>query len=305
MENQFNVDAVAEKVKPDSFVLAMGDNTGYGWHADFYNGWDEGAIPELMKTCPQGDYGNEDIGLCPSFKKTSISNDACKLKTFYEENVEKPGKNLPGCNPISDVNPAPIYAIAPLGSYTTNCKAVGSPSGPSAPESSLAPAESSTLVTTTRPTAKPTKTHAHHPHGSPSSAIICPKSNAKTYWVKGKQFRVQCGIDHAGGDMKMVTAHSLGECIAACAEEDECVDVSLSGTACYLKSTLGKREKNSGVNGAKLGDPGTAGTVTTMGNVLKPKQTAHVTQLVTVTPGAQKRHLHEHAHAHHVRRGSF
>ena len=327
MENQFDIDALGDKVKPDSFVLAMGDNLGYGWHADFYNGWDHGAIPDLIATCPQGQYGNEDIGSCPTFKKFSTSNDACKLKTSYVENVEKPGKALPGCNPIVDTNPAPMYETAPLGTYSTNCKVAGGgppgggPPGGSPPkQSSVAPAGSSTaaspstMATSTKSGSKPTttkKTHPHHPHGSPSSAISCPDSNHKKYWVKGKQFRVQCSIDHAGGDLKMVSAQSLGECIAACAKEDQCVDVSLSGTACYMKSTLGTKEKNSGINGARLVDSGTAGTVTTAGDsedsvvTVTQKQTAHVLQHVTVTAEAQRRHLHDHARGVHLGRRSL
>lgn len=330
IENQFNLDSIADKVKPGSFVLAQGDNTGYGWHADFFSGWDDGAIPELFATCPQGSYGNEDIGLCPSFKKFSISNDDCKLKGFFKEKVDKPGKALPGCNPIVDTNPAPMFPTAPLGTYTTDCKAGKSPeidssaSPGSAPESSVAPAGSSqaggspspsTMVTSTKPTTTK-NAHPHHSQGSSASNISCPASNNKLYTVKGKRFRIQCGTDHVAGDLKMVTAHSLGGCVAACSKEDQCVDVSLSGTACYLKSSLGQRETNSAINGAKLVDSGTVGTVTTMGDSASPsegsegdvatvtqKRTADVTQLVTVTAGA-RRHLHNHARGVHLGRRS-
>jgi hypothetical protein len=300
MENQFDIDSLGDTVKPDSFVLAMGDNTGYGWHADFYNGWDTGAIPELMATCPQGQYGNEDIGLCPSFKKFSTSNADCKLKTFFKENVDKPGKNLPGCNPIIDTNPAPMFPTAPLGSYTTDCKAGGDTSNdttPSSPPTSVAPAESTTMITTSKPTTT-SKPRPGQPHGPPASAISCPASNRKLYWSNGKQFRVQCDTDHAGGDLKMVTAHSLGECVAACAKEAKCVDVSLSGTACYMKSTLGKREKNSGINGAKLVDSGTAGTVTTLAKRSSPSEGSQATSEF------QWRHLHNHVHGVHLGRRS-
>ena len=249
----------------------MGDNTGYGWHADFYSGWDDGAIPDLMATCPQGQYGNEDIGSCPSFKKFSTSNNACKLKTFYQEKVDAPGQDLPGCNPIIDTNPAPIFPIAPLGSYTTDCKAGGSGSPPPKSGPTTSP---STLTTSTKSATSPTTTSKTKP-GSPSPSISCPTSNHKTYTVNGKQFKVQCGTDHSGGDLKMVSAQSLGDCITACAGESQCVDVSLSGTACYMKSSLGKRETNSAVNGAKL-----------------------------VNSGAQRRHLHDHARGVHLGRRS-
>lgn len=338
IENQFDLDSVSSQVKPDSFVLAMGDNTGYGWHSDFYNGWKDGAIPGLLASCPQGEYGNEDIGSCPTFEKSSVSNNACKLKTTYVEKVTTPGQNLPGCNPVRDTNPAPYYETAPLGTYSTNCKLVGGGSGPpppansssvaasappasssaapstgsssmsgsalpqssaagsSAPVSSAAP--SSTLTTTVKTsssTAKPTHYHGHD--------ISCPASAHKTYTFHGKTFKVQCGVDHSGGNLKSVTAQSLTECIAACAKTDGCVDVSLRGTACYMKSTLGQRVPDSGIVGARVIDSGTGGTVTDT-----HVQRAYVTEVVTVTAGSHRRearHAHAQAHAAHMRRGSF
>nr|POF06938.1 hypothetical protein CFP56_31562 [Quercus suber] len=115
IENQFDLHSVVDEVKPNTFVLAMGDDTGYGWHADFFNGWEEGAIPAILASCPPNKYGNEDIGLCSAMKKTSTPNGKCTLTSSYDEEVTLPGDALPGCNPVSDTNPAPIYAAAPLG----------------------------------------------------------------------------------------------------------------------------------------------------------------------------------------------
>ena len=119
--------------------------------------------------------------------------------------------------------------------------------------------------------------------------------------MHGKTFKVQCGIDHAGGDLKSTLAHSLAECMHQCAETDGCVDVSLSGVACYMKSTLGKRLKNSGVVGAKLLGhvdhkpvPKVAGNAVTHTNVEK----AYTTEIVTVTARHEARHVHQHLHRH-------
>ena len=279
----------------------MGDNTGYGWHADFFNGWKDGAIPGLLASCPQGEYGNEDVGSCPSFEKSSVSNNACKLKTTYVEKVTTPGQNLPGCNPVSDKNPAPYYETAPLGTYSTDCKLV-SGGGPPPPAGSGAP-HSSATTSSTLTTAVKTSTPPAKPSPSNSQDISCPASNHKTYKFNGKTFRVQCGVDHSGGDLKSVSAHSLAECIAACAKTNGCVDVSLSGTACYMKSSLGRKVPDIGIVGARLLDSGTAGPVTNT-NVDK----ARVTEAVTVTAGSHRRearHAHAQAHAAHMRRGSF
>lgn len=144
LENFFDIDSVASKVKPNSFVLAQGDNTGYGSHADFFNGWEDGALPALLTQCPQPQWGNEDVGTCPNFK-SSGSASSCKLPVQYEENVDTPGKFLPGCNPVSDQSPAPQMAIAPLGTSTDKCNkdaGGGSPSGSPASSASASSAPS-------------------------------------------------------------------------------------------------------------------------------------------------------------------
>jgi len=68
----------------------------------------------------------------------------------------------------------------------------------------------------------------------------------------GSSFLLECGIDHAGGDLAMTYVSSFAGCIAACATTSGCVDVSLSGNACYMKSTLGNALSASNIYGAKL-----------------------------------------------------
>lgn len=147
IENFFNVDEVAGSVNANSFVLAQGDNTGYGMHSDFFNGWEDGALPDLLSTCPQPEYGNENVGTCSNFK-SSGSASSCSLPVQYKEDVNNPGKFLPGCNPISDNNPAPQMAIAPLGDSADQCKGSsggGIPSSGSPPASSYAPSPTNSV----------------------------------------------------------------------------------------------------------------------------------------------------------------
>ncbi|THW52879.1 alpha/beta-hydrolase [Aureobasidium pullulans] len=96
-----------------------------------------------------------------------------------------------------------------------------------------------------------------------ASALSCPASNNQvyTYAGNGAQFVIECGIDHAGGDMASTSVKNLEGCIAACATTAGCVDVSLSGSACYLKKSLGAAVNNGGVLGARF--VGTAATSST------------------------------------------
>ncbi|RMY67353.1 hypothetical protein D0863_07849 [Hortaea werneckii] len=81
----------------------------------------------------------------------------------------------------------------------------------------------------------------------------CPESNNTLFKTpNGAEFAIECGIDHAAGDIGMVYVRNLGECAVRCSETSGCVDVSLSGAACYLKSDVGPTSYNAAINGARL-----------------------------------------------------
>ncbi|USW48743.1 Putative carbohydrate-binding WSC, PAN/Apple domain, alpha/Beta hydrolase [Septoria linicola] len=102
---------------------------------------------------------------------------------------------------------------------------------------------SSTSSTSSSVTATPT---------AGSSSISCPSADGTTVTSIGKKFLIECGIDHAGGDIASTTVSSFQGCVDACAQNSQCVDVSLSGSACYLKGTLGAAVSNAAIWGAKL-----------------------------------------------------
>ncbi|KAF2156578.1 hypothetical protein K461DRAFT_308871 [Myriangium duriaei CBS 260.36] len=90
---------------------------------------------------------------------------------------------------------------------------------------------------------------------STAISATCPQNNGTIYVEpsSGYQYLLECGIDHSGGDLSMTYVSSFSACIAACAQNKGCVDVSLSGTACYMKSSVGSAiYSNSGIKGAKL-----------------------------------------------------
>jgi hypothetical protein len=89
------------------------------------SGWKSGAIPELFSTCPQGEWGNHDIGTCPSFA-AGADTSSCKQKVTYKESVDTPGQYLPGCNPVVTTDPAPKMEVAQLGVCTAECRKAGS-----------------------------------------------------------------------------------------------------------------------------------------------------------------------------------
>ncbi|MCJ1481549.1 hypothetical protein MMC06_001708 [Schaereria dolodes] len=104
------------------FVLSSGDPTGYGYHIDFLNGWNVGALKSAMPTCQPGNTFNPPLSDPSCFGKlggtyTSPEMAACTVKPTVNENVgwtygqvdtSYPGylthggvlDALPGCNPI-------------------------------------------------------------------------------------------------------------------------------------------------------------------------------------------------------------
>jgi hypothetical protein len=179
IESFFNIDEVADKVKPDSFVLAQGDNTGYGMHHDFFNGWEKGALPALLSGCPQPQWGNEDVGTCPGFK-SSGSASSCTLPTQFKEDVDAPGKFLPGCNPIVDTSPAPRFAVAPLGTSTDKCDKAAGNGGSSAAPSSAAPSASGYAPSGSAPPAGSSSGGASQPAASSAVPSVSYGSYAAT-----------------------------------------------------------------------------------------------------------------------------
>lgn len=76
--------------------------------------------------------------------------------------------------------------------------------------------------------------------GPQTQAPFCPGSNATQYLAQnGAVFAVECFIDRYGNDLKMIYVSSFQACIDACASTSGCADVSLSGSACYMKSKVG------------------------------------------------------------------
>lgn len=300
MENTFNLHSVAGQIKADSYVLAMGDETGYGFHADFFNGWEDGAIPDLLTSCPEEYYGNADAGLCSSFKKTSTPSGDCKLKTTFDEKVEDPGNALPGCNPITNTNPAPKLAIAAVGVISTTCDVLsgvvdtvgdavggllGGGNNNNNDQTTQATQQATTLMTATATrsaASEPTMTLAVNNKAVSSDSgddtLSCPDSNGSTFTSNNRDYEIECGTDHPGGDYNRVFKTTFQSCVEECAQAEQCVAVSMSGSACYLKSELRRSRSNRAIAGAKL---------VSGGNEKREFEHSHA-----------RRHLHSHAHAH-------
>jgi hypothetical protein len=96
-----------------------------------------------------------------------------------------------------------------------------------------------------------TTTNTGSASASSSAGPSCPGSNNTIVTSYGQNFTIECGIDHSGGDLTSLSVSSFQQCIDTCSQNSQCVDLSLSGNSCYLKSSLGAAVTN-GVWGARL-----------------------------------------------------
>ncbi|KAI7541180.1 hypothetical protein KC331_g8728, partial [Hortaea werneckii] len=114
------------------------------------------------------------------------------------------------------------------------------------------------LIEATSPSASSPATSAPAVTTRPGATPLCPANNGFIYTTEnGQEFIIECFIDHPGGNLDMVEMTGAGntwfaQCIETCANYPGCLDVSLFGAACYLKSTLNPPTSADGIRGARL-----------------------------------------------------
>ena len=100
------------------FVFANGDTTGYGFHADFLNGWDAGVLENAVKNC-LNDPNIRDIQSCPILNESynpDFPRTCPEQPPEVIEQVRGMLSKLPGCNPITSGPGAALQQLCPPGS---------------------------------------------------------------------------------------------------------------------------------------------------------------------------------------------
>ncbi|OTA91957.1 hypothetical protein M434DRAFT_32229 [Hypoxylon sp. CO27-5] len=128
-ETIWDTNAEQFRGRPGQFVVANGDPTGYGYHADFMSGWDVPFLQEAINTCTN-DTGN--IRDCPLFMnngplQTEEEQGECQFDMppvlALEDGAAKNLKNLPGNLPIQS---GPESATAGAGNINSAISAATS-----------------------------------------------------------------------------------------------------------------------------------------------------------------------------------
>lgn len=91
------------------FVFSMGDPTGYGYHGDFVNGWDQATLASAVKDCTNLSGDIHDCPVLQLFTGTEQSN--CFVEPKVNELTTGWLNALPGCNKVQ-AGPSPAVAAA-------------------------------------------------------------------------------------------------------------------------------------------------------------------------------------------------
>ncbi|KAI8943290.1 hypothetical protein NX059_001310 [Plenodomus lindquistii] len=91
------------------FVFSNGDPTGYGFHGDFVNGWDEAVLQDAIDTCDDSSGAVEKCAAVSMYTPTQCN--ACKIPVTVREDTGGVLEELPGCNPVT---PGPDPAPKPI-----------------------------------------------------------------------------------------------------------------------------------------------------------------------------------------------
>lgn len=189
----------------------------------------------------------------------SLSGTACYLKSALGTATLNSAVNavrlVAAGSSVSSSSSSTVLSSKTSTLISSSTSSTSSSSVASSSSSSISTLKTSILASTSSTSTKTTTTSSSTAASSTSSVPLCPNLNSTVYTdtATGYKFTIECGIDHAGGDLSMVYVQNLAGCIAACAKTTSCVDVSLSGAACYMKKSVGAPVySNSGILGARL-----------------------------------------------------
>jgi len=170
------------------FVYSYGDPTGYGYHADFLNGWDKGVLQRAVDECNCDQYG--DPTCCVNKGIFSMNKGMqCRITKAIDEQTTGTLTKLPGNNPVQKEgvratmfpDPNTPTLLAPIYAYTGNTPTVvGKPIPPASggPASSVALPSSSYTSGASSASAFPSPSSVALPTPSGSAPPVFPSSVA-------------------------------------------------------------------------------------------------------------------------------
>ncbi|KAH8889272.1 hypothetical protein GQ53DRAFT_748351 [Thozetella sp. PMI_491] len=214
--------------------------------------WEEtSTLPEPRSPLYQS-YPPSAFAGSPYTASTSATLPCSQLLDNDSTPSKPPRADSPGHKAIWGVKRQTFWAVVAVGAFTAVVAialgvglgvALHKNTGAStATGGGLPPPRSATSTPLPTPTAQSTV--------APSSKITCPASNLTLYTTStgSQKYLLLCGRDYAGAggavDISNQEADTMGACIEACAEVEECVGAGWGSynnePTCFLKSSVGE-----------------------------------------------------------------
>ncbi|KAJ7082838.1 hypothetical protein B0H15DRAFT_851668 [Mycena belliarum] len=206
----------SQAMNPDQpFVYSMGDPTGYGYHADFLMGWEQGVLKNVVDKCNCDNFG--DPTCCATAGIFTLTKGgSCRITQGVDEITTGTLKALPGNNPVVPLggtakNAAALVTpafISPVFAYTGDSpsqtgapvgKAVTAPAdaGATAKAGTTSKAAATAGSTTTAKGAASTEAAA--PGSAPTSGAGSVELSAGSGGSPGAGSPAAGGSNHTGG----------------------------------------------------------------------------------------------------------
>ncbi|KAF8519603.1 hypothetical protein BU17DRAFT_89721 [Hysterangium stoloniferum] len=100
--NNFNAQEAMNPQQP--FVLAQGDGTGYGHHADYFNGWAPGVLQNVVDKCTCPQFGDPTCCSQQGIFDYNSAGNQCTINSDTSEQVLGTLDKLPGNNPVTGLS---------------------------------------------------------------------------------------------------------------------------------------------------------------------------------------------------------
>ncbi|KAF2740989.1 hypothetical protein EJ04DRAFT_454336 [Polyplosphaeria fusca] len=255
------------------WVLSNGDPTGYGFHADFLNGWEKGVLAKATAdegycNCGCG-CGTDQMKECFGAENVNDDGDAgfksCAASPLFGGDDKSPLDKLPGCNPLQS---GPALATPVTGAGCAATGGAGAPKTSAAAGNTGAPSSASSATSIAKTTAAPAASSAESEDASTDAASL-------SFSMPNKQE----GSVSGGYDFATTSA------AAAASSSSLVFDDTATKTDIVLPSGGGSYELPSSAattaSPAESGSPGGPG-----GDECKTPVYVTITPTITVTAGA-------------------
>ncbi|TGJ78601.1 hypothetical protein E0Z10_g10161 [Xylaria hypoxylon] len=209
------------------FVFSTGDSTGYGYHADFINGWD---IPTLQKAIKECNAASGNIEECGAFElRDDDDMKACKVLPRIDEAVSGVLPALPGCNRVQ-AGPEPVV-------HQSDCREVAQIGDPILPFTNVAQNLGWGYVACAKDPAGQSRTLPDESIDQPDMTVekCISACGDKGYTYAGLEFKSQCFCGNSIPQDRLPANGTQGDCSLPCAGDSNQFCGGAARVSIYMK----------------------------------------------------------------------